>query len=190
MVEVKQTSHTTTDKAQYVLETSQKSQQISAIGLIATNGTIEGMKRVRDQIDLIAESMVRLSEKSLSIVEIIAAVDELAHQSNLLAVNASIEAAKAGEHGKGFAVVAQEVRNLADQSKQATAQVRAIIGEIEQATSMAATATELGSNSVAAAVDQSTQAVESIQLLAESIGEFAEARLPDCHCQPGGTGWR
>ena len=71
-----------------------------------------------------AASIVRLSEQSQAIGEIIATVTDLAEQSNLLAVNAAIEAAKAGEQGKGFAVVAQEVKSLAEQSKQATAQVR------------------------------------------------------------------
>ena len=60
-------------------------------------------------------------------------MNDLADQSNLLAVNAAIEAARAGEQGKGFAVVAQEIKSLAEQSKQATAQVRAILGDIQKA---------------------------------------------------------
>ena len=74
--------------------------------------------------------MYILSEQSLSIEEIIAAVKDLAEQSKLLAVNASIEAARAGEQGKGFAVVAQEIKTLADQSRQATDQVRTILEDI------------------------------------------------------------
>ncbi len=173
--EVRQTSHIANQKAKNVAESAQKSAQISTMGRKSTEETIQGMKRIREQMDLIADSMVRLSEKSQSIVEIIATVDDLAQQSNLLAVNASIEAAKAGELGRGFAVVAQEVKSMSDQSKQATAQVRKILGEIQQATTSAAMATELGSRAVDAAVTQSNQAGEAITTLANSVAESANA---------------
>ena len=108
--EVRQTSHVASQKAKQVSEGAQKTAQITAVGRKATEDIIEGMNRIREQVDLIAEAMVRLSEKSQSISSIIATVDDLAKQSNLLAVNASIEAARAGELGKGFGVVAQEVK--------------------------------------------------------------------------------
>jgi methyl-accepting chemotaxis protein len=126
-------------------------------------------------MESIAESIVRLSEQGQAIGEIIATVNDVADQSNLLAVNAAIEAAKAGEHGKGFAVVAQEVRNLAEQSKQATAQVRTILTDIQKATSTAVMATEQGTKAVDAGVKQSTEAGESIRVLAHSIAEAAQA---------------
>ena len=78
------------------------------------------------------ESIVRLSEQGQAISEIIASVNDIADQSNLLAVNAAIEAAKAGEQGKGFAVVAQEIKSLSEQSKQATTRVRTIVGNIQR----------------------------------------------------------
>jgi len=104
-------------------------------------------------------------------------VNDLAEQSNLLAVNAAIEAAKAGEQGKGFAVVAQEVKSLAEQSKQATAQVRAILGDIQKATSGAVMATEQGSKAVEAGVKLSGEVGESIRVLADSIEEAAQAAI-------------
>jgi methyl-accepting chemotaxis protein len=118
---------------------------------------------------------VRLSEQGQAIGEIMASVNDLAEQSNLLAVNASIEAAKAGEHGKGFAVVAQEVRNLAQQSKQATAQVRTILSDFQKATSTAVMATEQGSKAVDSGVKQSAEASEAIRILTDSISEAAQA---------------
>jgi methyl-accepting chemotaxis protein len=126
-------------------------------------------------MESIAESIVRLSEQSQSIGEIIATVNDLAEQSNLLAVNAAIEAAKAGEQGKGFAVVAQEVKSLSEQSKQATAQVRTILGDIQRATSAAVLATEQGNKAVQAGVKQTTETGEAIRLLADSIAEAAQA---------------
>ncbi|MEX2090220.1 MAG: methyl-accepting chemotaxis protein [Bacteroidota bacterium] len=173
--EVKQTALVSSQKAKYVSDSSQKVAQISQTGRKSVEQSLEGMTQVRRQMESIAETVVRLSEQSQAIGEIIAAVNDLAEQSNLLAVNAAIEAAKAGEQGKGFAVVAQEVKSLAEQSKQATAQVRTILMDIQKATSAAVMATEQGSKAVEAGMKQSTEAGESIRMLAESITEAAQA---------------
>ncbi len=173
--EVKQTAQVATQKAKYVSDSAQKSAQVSQSGKKAMDGTIAGMQRIREQMESIAESIVRLSEQSQAIGEIIASVNDLAEQSNLLAVNAAIEAAKAGEQGKGFAVVAQEVKSLAEQSKQATAQVRTILSDIQKATGAAVMATEQGSKAVEAGVKQSAEASDAIRQLADSIAEAAQA---------------
>jgi methyl-accepting chemotaxis protein len=173
--EVKQTSQVASEKARYVSETAQKSAQVSQTGRKSVDETIVCMSRIHEQMDLIAEGIVRLSEQGQSIGEIMASVNDLAEQSNLLAVNASIEAAKAGEQGQGFAVVAQEVRSLAQQSKQATAQVRTILTDFQKATSAAVLAAEQGSKAVDSGVKQSGEASEAIRLLAESISESAQA---------------
>ncbi len=132
--EVKQTALMASQKAKNVAEAAQKAAQVSQTGKRSVEESIDGMQQIRAQMELIAESIMRLSEQSQAIGELIASVNDLSEQSNLLAVNASIEAAKAGEHGKGFAVVALEVKSLAAQSKQATAQVRTILGDIQKAT--------------------------------------------------------
>jgi methyl-accepting chemotaxis protein len=173
--EVKQTAQVSSQKAKYVSEAAQKAVQISQAGNKAVEETVEKMNRIRQQMESVAESIVRLSEQSQAIGEIIQTVNDLAEQSNLLAVNASIEAAKAGEHGKGFAVVAQEVKSLAEQSKQATAQVRSILNDIQKATSAAVLATEQGSKTVEEGVRQSAQSGEAIRALATSITEAAQA---------------
>lgn len=173
--EVRQTAQVSSQKAKTVSETAQKVSQISQTGRKATEETVEGMSRIREQMDAIAESMVRLSEQSQAIGQVVTTVEDLAAQSNLLAVNASIEAAKAGEHGKGFAVVAQEVKSLAEQSKQATGQVRTILNDIQKAASAAMMATEQGSKTVEAGVRQSSQAGQSIQVLAGGVSEAAQA---------------
>jgi methyl-accepting chemotaxis protein len=173
--EVKQTAQLATQKAKYVSESAQKAAQVSESGKKSAADSIDAMKQIREQMESIAESIVRLSEQGQAIGEIMLAVNDLAEQSNLLAVNASIEAAKAGEQGKGFAVVAQEVRNLAEQSKQATVQVRSILNDIQKATNAAVMVTEQGSKAVEAGVKQSVQAGESVQKLGESIAEAAQA---------------
>jgi methyl-accepting chemotaxis protein len=175
--EVKQTADMTNQKAKHVSELGQRTLEISRAGLQSIEDTVNGMNRIREQMDSIADMVVRLSEQSQAIGEIIATVNDIAEQSNLLAVNASIEAAKAGEQGKGFAVVAQEIRSLAAQSKQATTQVRNILFDVQKAIGSAVMATERGSKAVEEGVKLSTQAGESIDILAESITEATNAAI-------------
>ncbi len=173
--EVRQTAQVANQKARLVSDSTHKAAQIAQTGRKAADDVVAGMNRIREQMEEIAASMVRLSEQSHAIGQIIATVEDLAAQSNLLAVNASIEAAKAGEHGKGFGVVAQEVKSLAEQSRQATSHVRAILGDIQKATSAAVMATEEGSKAVAAGTGQTEKAGDSIQALAGSVSEAAQA---------------
>jgi methyl-accepting chemotaxis protein len=173
--EVKQTAEVSNQKAKYVSESAKKTAQVSQDGRQAVEDAIAGMKHIQDQMESVAASIVRLSEQSQAIGEITATVTNLAEQSHLLAVNAAIEAAKAGEQGKGFAVVAQEVKSLAEQSKQATAQVRTILNDIQRAMSAAVMATEQGSKAVEAGVKQSAGASQAIRMLTESIAESAQA---------------
>jgi len=173
--EIKQTALVSSQKAKHVSDAAQQAAHVSEGGRLAVEESMEGIQQIREQMGMIADSIVQLSEQSQAIGEIIATVNDLAEQSNLLAVNASIEAARAGEQGKGFAVVAQEVKSLAEQSKQATIQVRAILGEIQKATTSAVLATEQGSKSVEAGAQQSKRAGEAIILLTESITASAQA---------------
>ena len=173
--EVKQTSQLASEKAIIVSNSAQQTVAISMAGNQAVERTIERMAAIRSQMETVAESVVRLSEQSQAIGEIISAVDDMAEQSNLLAVNASIEAAKAGEHGRGFAVVAQEVKSLAEQSKNATSQVRGILNDIQKATGAAVMATEQGTKAVDAGTSQSQEAGNAIRRLSDSISEAMQA---------------
>ncbi len=173
--EVRQTAQVANEKAKLVSDSAQKSVQIAQGGRKSTEDVAAGMGRIREQMEAIAASMVRLSEQSQAVGQIIASVEDLATQSNLLAVNAAIEAAKAGEHGKGFGVVAQEVKSLAEQSRQATNQVRAILTDIQKATTSAVMATEQGSKAVEAGAKQTEVAGEAIQALGASVNAAAGA---------------
>ncbi len=173
--EVKQTTQLSSQKAKYVSDTANKTVQVSEGGKAAVTKTIQGMTRVKEQTESVAASIVRLSEQSQAIGDIVAAVGDLAEQSNLLAVNAAIEAAKAGEHGKGFGVVAQEIRSLAEQSKQSTVQVRSMLSEVQKSINQAVMAIEQGTRAVESGVEVSAQAGESIQRLAEGIAESSQA---------------
>jgi len=175
--EVKKTAQVATDKARDVSESAQKTAQISLAGRKATDESIEGMHHIQAQMDSIGKSIEKLLEQSHMIGDLIATVNDLAEQSNLLAVNASIEAAKAGEYGKGFVVVAQEVKSLAAQSKQATAQVRSILGDIQKATAAAVRAAEQGGKAVNSGMTHAKVVDESIRLLSDNIAEAAQAAM-------------
>ncbi|MFA6401950.1 MAG: methyl-accepting chemotaxis protein [Salinivirgaceae bacterium] len=175
--EVRKASQLSNQKASRVAENAQQVVQITLAGQQAVDETISGMNEIQNQMEAVANTIVRLSEQSQQIGGIIATVTDVADQSNILAVNAAIEAAKAGEQGKGFAVVAQEIKELAQQSKQATLQVRDILNDIQKATSAAVMATELSSKAVENGVKQSSQTGESIKKLADSSNKAVEAAM-------------
>jgi methyl-accepting chemotaxis protein len=137
--------------------------------------TVLGIEKMQSEMDVVFETISRLSERTQAAGEIISSVNYLAEQSNLLSVNASIEAAKAGEHGRGFAVVAQEVKSLAEQSKQAVSQVRTMLGEIQKASQMAVQAAASGREAVELGRQRSMEAGEVMQRVADGAGDDAEA---------------
>ena len=175
--ELKQTAQVASEKAGAVSEGAQRAAKASQVGQTAVTETRDGIVRIREQMESVAESVVTLSEKSQDIGAIISSVDDLAEQSNLLAVNAAIEAAKAGEQGKGFAVVAQEIKSLAEQSRQATTEVRTILSDIQKAMSAAVMATEQGTKAVDAGMKQSEDASEAIGHLSTGAQEAAQSAI-------------
>ncbi|MEO8856259.1 MAG: methyl-accepting chemotaxis protein, partial [Burkholderiaceae bacterium] len=175
--EVRQTAQLASQKARLVSDSAQKSVEISDNGRRSTQDVEAGMARIRRQMELIAASMAQLSEQGHAVGNIIATVEDISIQSNLLAVNAAIEAAKAGEHGKGFGVVAQEIKSLAEQSRQATTQVRSILSDVQKATAAAVMATEEGGKVVDAGMRQSEASGKAIQALGGSVNDAAQAAL-------------
>lgn len=173
--EVTQTSEQAAERARSVAESARVAADIGRSGRSAVDESAAAMARVKDEVESIVDNILVLADQAQSIGEIVATVDDLADQTNLLALNAAVEAARAGEHGRGFSVVAAEIRTLADQSKQATVQVRKILGEIQRATSGAVMTSERGTQHVAAAVEQVNEAGETIRGLAEAVAEAADS---------------
>ncbi len=173
--EVKQAARVSSEKAKAVAKNSVLAVEVSASGKKATEDTVERMNSIKQQMESIGATVTKLSERGEAIGEMIETVQDIAHQSHLLAVNASIEAARAGEQGKAFAVVAGEIKALADQSKSATEKVRAILEETRNGINAAVMATEQGMRAVDAGVAQSRLAGESIGLLAKTVEESSQA---------------
>lgn len=175
--EVKQTTEVSNYKAKEVSDKANYSANISKQGEKAIENTIEGMYQIQKQMGSIANIVVRLSEQSQTIGEITSSVNELAEQSNLLAVNAAIEAAKAGEYGKGFGVVAQEIKNLSESSKEANLQIRNILKEIQKSISTAVMVTEEGNKAVAEGLKLNAVSKESIKALSQSVSDSVNASI-------------
>lgn len=154
--EIEKSSNQTMEKAKALGISAERTQEKGQQGLDAIDQSVNGMKKVRDKVQIIAQTILDLSNRTQQIGEITSVVNNLAQQSKMLALNASIEAAKAGEAGKGFAVVAIEVKNLAEQSEQATTQVQKILESIRYAAEKAVMVTEEGTKGV----DEGTELVE------------------------------
>jgi methyl-accepting chemotaxis protein len=175
--EVKTIAEQSVSRARDMTGAAQRSVEVSRSGRRAVQQTIASMAQIKTRVEGIATNILALSEQTQQIGEIIASVNDIAAQSNMLALNASIEAARAGEHGKGFAVVAVEVRNLAEQSRQATAQVKSILSDIQRATNATVMATEEGAKGVDEGVNLAAQTQGIIEQLAGVIDESAQAAM-------------
>jgi methyl-accepting chemotaxis protein len=175
MHQVSQAARLASTKASNVVQTSDQALKTSDLGRDATEKTIDRINVIREQMTLIGETVVKLSEQSRAIEDIVSSVQDLADQSNLLAVNASIEAARAGDQGKGFAVVANEIKTLADESKAATNEIRTILSNTRQCVSAVVMATEQGTKAVESGVEQSRVTGEAIRSLVESVANSAQA---------------
>ena len=167
--ELKQSSKMSASHAHNVTESASRTREVADEGKTAVESAINGMNQIREQVQVVAESIMKLGEQSQTISDIVATVNDLAEQSNLLGVNASIEAVKAGEAGKGFSVVAQEIKALAEQSKQATAQVRTILSDIQRAIGRTTMLAEQASKVVDAGAKQAQTSGLAIRALNDSV---------------------
>jgi len=163
--EMKQTSESAAASAREVAQISDEAAKNGHLGRDKLFEATSMMQTINERVAGIASQILQLSEQTSQIATIVDAVSDLAEQSNLLAVNASIEAAKAGEQGRGFSVVASEVRNLAEQSKRATQQIRGILAQIQKATQSAVMATEEGTKRC----DDGRRSVEAVRDIVENL---------------------
>lgn len=130
---------------------------------------VNSMGRIKQATDQVAQMVRQLGESSQQIGAIVETIDDIAEQTNLLALNAAIEAARAGEHGKGFAVVADEVRKLAERSSKATGEIAELIGSIQQMTTQAVEAMDKGSRQVDEGAQLGNQAGEALDKIQQAI---------------------
>ncbi|MCC7537002.1 MAG: methyl-accepting chemotaxis protein [Deltaproteobacteria bacterium] len=173
--QVRQTAEQAAERARIVVGAAERSFALGRSGRVAVDEATTSMDAVREEVGTIATRVLMLAERAQAIGEIIATVAEIAERTNVLAVNAAIEAARAGDQAKGFSVVAAEVKALAGQSKRATAKVRQILGEIQNATHRAVLTTEQGSRRTGDALQVIGVAGGSIRDLASVLEDAATA---------------
>ena len=175
MQEIAQSGSQIVEKAKEVATAAESAAQQSKSGIAAVQNTTQTMESIREQVEEVAENIVALSEKTQVVGDIIATVNDIAEQSNLLALNATIEAADAGEEGNRFSVVANEMKNLADQAKTCTIQVRNILGEIQKGINSAVMLTEEAVKRVEIGKQQADISQDVIRRMSETTDESVQA---------------
>lgn len=158
-----------------VAEQAQSAAKECNAGSLSVQNATHRIKGIHERVEKIAEHMLNLGGKSQQISGILDIIIELSEQTNLLSLNASIEAAGAGEAGRRFAVVASEIRKLAERATDSTVEIRSLIDSIQETVNTAIMATEEGSKSVQEGVSATEEVNESFQRIAEQVTSTAEA---------------
>ncbi len=156
-------------------EISQRSVEIAAKGADTVRRTIQGMDTIREQIQETAKRIKRLGESSQEIGDIVELIDDIADQTNILALNAAMQAAMAGEAGRGFAVVADEVQRLAERSSNATKQIEALVKTIQADTNEAVSSMENTTTEVVSGARLSEDAGEALKEI-ENVSQHISER--------------
>jgi methyl-accepting chemotaxis protein len=163
------------ESAQRVAHNAEETANAAHTGHGTVDMTHESISSIRRQVDQIVSHMLELGKKSQEIGAVLDIVSELAEQTNILAINATIEAAGAGEAGKRFAVVAEEIRNLADRVGGSTKEVRALIEDVRSAVNTTVMATETGSKAVDAGSRQFGDLAAAFKQIANLVATTTEA---------------
>lgn len=157
------------ERMEVVKVAAEQNGEVAVNGGRAVENTVKGMLEVKNAVFETANKIQQLGEQSQKIGEIIQVIDDIAEQTNLLALNAAIEAARAGEHGKGFAVVADEVRKLAERSGKATKEIAQLINDIQKGTQVAVDSMEVGTRQVEDGVKLAEEAGKSLKEIVQGV---------------------
>jgi len=162
-------------QAEEVGRSADAAQEAAQRGGAMVRASLSGMEQMGASAQESMRRVERLAEKSRAIGDIVDVIDDVSEQTNLLALNAAIEAARAGEHGRGFAVVADEVRKLAERATHSADEIRLLIGEVQSGVAEAVECQRLGASEVAEGLRLATQAGEAIDQIVASVSDAAGA---------------
>jgi methyl-accepting chemotaxis protein len=169
------TSRQIADSAQRVSKIAEETADAARNGDATIDQTRASITAIRTQVDQIVQHMLALGEKSQQIGGVVDLVSELAEQTNILAINATIEASGAGEWGRRFAVVAEEIRKLADRTAGSAKEIRALIDDVRGAVNTTVMATEIGAKAVDAGSRQFDDATNSFRRIAQLVATTSDA---------------
>ncbi len=157
------------DGMETVKQVAEQNGEVAINGGKSVEKTVNGMLKVKEAVFETAQRIHELGDQSQKIGDIIQVIDDIAEQTNLLALNAAIEAARAGEHGKGFAVVADEVRKLAERSSKATKEIAELITDIQRGTKVAVESMQIGTREVEEGVNLAQEAGQSLNEIVQGV---------------------
>jgi methyl-accepting chemotaxis protein len=169
--EMAATSHDIANNCNSAADNSRHASELATSGAAIVHQTVEGMQRIAGRVKETARQVEGLGVRSDEIGAIIGTIEDIADQTNLLALNAAIEAARAGEQGRGFAVVADEVRALAERTTRATKEIAGMIKAIQQETRQAVASMEEGVNEVEAGTSEAARSGSALQQILDQINE-------------------
>ncbi len=161
-------------KASHSVAVARESLDIAQDGGQTVRRTIDGMDNIREQIQETSKRIKRLGESSQEIGNIVELIEDIADQTNILALNAAMQAAMAGEQGRGFAVVADEVQRLAERSTNATKQIEALVKTIQADTNEAVISMEASTSEVVSGAERAEEAGEALKRIEEVSRQIAE----------------
>jgi methyl-accepting chemotaxis protein len=171
--EMAATSNSISDSCHHAADSAGTASQAAVSGSGVVSSTIVGMERIAGRVHSSAQTVDALGERSDQIGAIVATIEDIADQTNLLALNAAIEAARAGEQGRGFAVVADEVRALAERTTKATREIGEMIKSIQNETKNAVVEMEQGVKEVQQGSEDAARSGEALQEILAKINEVA-----------------
>ncbi|MEI9938664.1 MAG: CHASE3 domain-containing protein [Pseudomonadota bacterium] len=169
------TSRQIAESARRVAEIAEQTATAAKTGDVTVEKGRESINGIRRQVDVIVHHMLDLGKKSQQIGSVLEIVSELAEQTNILAINATIEAAGAGEAGRRFGVVADEIRKLADRVGGSTKEIRGLIDDVRSAVNTTVMTTETGSKAVEAGADQFGRVATAFNLISSQVSTTTEA---------------
>ncbi|MEO5348679.1 MAG: methyl-accepting chemotaxis protein [Magnetococcus sp. YQC-3] len=174
MEELGASARQSAEQSDVAANSADKALELSQFGMSRVEETLANMDKAKAKMEAIAQQILLLSEKTGQIRDIANLVSDFANETKMLAMNAAVEAVRAGEHGKGFAVLAMETRKLADESKRSAGKINALVAEVQRANNSTVMATEEGSKTVDEGMLISQNTAETFREVAQAMGAASQ----------------